>query len=416
MDLPKFSLGIGDRFGRQGRTQLNALARAARQGVTVAPVWNKSHREHTIVGSTPADVRAEADAAVAAAGWDGPYFTDADHISLGNVDGFLESSDFFTLDVAESIGCEPDPTDLIHFVHQFSRYVGTLAVPGIDEAFDIIPAAIEDIGRRYVRAVKAAAAIYRHIEQAKGSGAFVTEVSFDEAAEPQTPLEMLFILGALAKEGVPAQTIAPKFSGRFNKGVDYVGDPSKFAVEFEQDLAVIAYAVQEFGLPPDLKLSVHSGSDKFSLYAPIHRALVKFDVGLHLKTAGTTWLEEMIGLAVAGAGGLELAKEIYAAALGRCEELMAPYAPVIDIALDKLPAATAVNGWDAEAFAAALRHDPACPQYNPHVRQLLHVAYKVAAEMGDRYLQALDDHEVAIAENVTSNLYDRHIVPVFIGR
>ena len=72
---------------------------------------------------------------------------------------------------------------------------------------------------------------------------------------------------------IPIQTIAPKFTGRFNKGVDYVGDVAQFAVEFSDDLAVIAYAIEHYGLPDTLKLSVHSGSDKFSIYGAIRDAI-----------------------------------------------------------------------------------------------------------------------------------------------
>ena len=98
------------------------------------------------------------------------------------------------------------------------------------------------------------------------------------------------LLAALADEKVRAQTIAPKFTGRFNKGVDYVGDLAQFEREFSDDLAVIAHAVARYGLPANLKLSVHSGSDKFSLYPIIRRALARTGAGVHLKTAGTTWL------------------------------------------------------------------------------------------------------------------------------
>src|SRR5439155_13754374 len=118
---------------------------------------------------------------------------------------------------------------------------------------------------------------------------------------------------------------------RFNKGVDYVGDLAQFEREFNEDLAVIAFAVKQYGLPSTLKLSVHSGSDKFSIYTPIRRALRRSNAGLHLKTAGTTWLEELIGLAEAGNSGLALAKEIYTKALEHLDELCAPYASVIDI-------------------------------------------------------------------------------------
>ena len=86
----------------------------------------------------------------------------------------------------------------------------------------------------------------------------------DETDEPQRPEELLFILAAIAAENIPVQTIAPKFTGRFNKGVDFAGDVGRFNREFEADVCVIKSAVEAFGLPEDLKLSVHSGSDKFS--------------------------------------------------------------------------------------------------------------------------------------------------------
>ena len=214
---------------------------------------------------------------------------------------------------------------------------------------------------------------------------------------------------------VPAQTIAPKFTGRFNKGVDYVGDLAQFEREFHDDLAVIAHAVARYGLPPNLKLSVHSGSDKFSLYPIIRRTLPKFDAGLHLKTAGTTWLEELIGLAEAGGDGLELAKEIYAGAIGHVDEFCAPYASVIDIDKAKLPTADEVAGWSSEQFTGALRHDQKHPLFNPSFRQLLHVAFKLAAKKGQRYLGLLAANEEIVAKNVTENLYARHLKPLFVG-
>jgi hypothetical protein len=238
----------------------------------------------------------------------------------------------------------------------------------------------------------------------------------DETDQPQTPLDLLFILAAISDEGIPAQTIAPKFTGRFNKGVDYVGDVEKFAKEFEEDVAVVAFAIKEFDLPGDLKLSVHSGSDKFSIYGPIAKTLKQFDAGLHLKTAGTTWLEELTGLAMAGGDGLALAKEVYAKAVSRIDELCVPYATVIDIEKAKLPAPEAVDRWDTNAFASALRHNQSCQNYDSNFRQLLHVAYKIPAEMGQRYLDAVNKYEDIIAQNVTENIYERHIKPLFAYR
>jgi len=222
------------------------------------------------------------------------------------------------------------------------------------------------------------------------------------------------ILAAIADTGVPIQTIAPKFTGRFNKGVDYAGNVAQFEKEFNDDLAVIQFATHQYNLPVNLKLSVHSGSDKFSIYAPMCRALERFDAGLHIKTAGTTWLEEVIGLAEAGGEGLALAKEIYAGALDHVDELCAPYATVIDIDREQLPSAKTVAGWTSEQFVAALRHDAKNKSYNPHLRQLLHVGYKIAAQMGRRYLDALKQHEKFVSRNVTENLYERHLKRLFV--
>src|SRR5208283_2815434 len=127
-----------------------------------------------------------------------------------------------------------------------------------------------------------------------------------------------------------------------NKGVDYVGDIAQFEKEFAADLDVIVHAIKAYHFPANLKLSVHSGSDKFSIYAPMRRAMRRAGVGLHLKTAGTTWLEELIGLAEAGPEGLATAKEIYRGAVEHREELCAPYATVIDIDPARLPAPDAV--------------------------------------------------------------------------
>ena len=145
-------------------------------------------------------------------------------------------------------------------------------------------------------------------------------------------------------------------------------------------------------------------------------ALKKFNAGVHIKTAGTTWLEELIGLAEAGGDGLAIAKEIYAYAIGHVDEFCAPYASVIDIDKTKLPSAAEVNGWTSEQFVSALRHDRKNPGYNPSFRQLLHVSFKVAAKLGDRYLDALKRHEAVIAKNVTENLFERHMKPLFLGK
>ena len=122
------SLGIGDRFGMQGQAQLKAFQLAEDQGITVIPVWNKSHREHSLTGTVPADVRKEADEAVQKTGWKHAYHVDADHINLGNVSTFLEVSDFFTIDVADKIGVKPEPEEIEDFTERNKQYIGELRI------------------------------------------------------------------------------------------------------------------------------------------------------------------------------------------------------------------------------------------------------------------------------------------------
>jgi tagaturonate epimerase len=413
LQLKKYSMGIGDRFGYQAEAQLKAIISARKKGVEITPVWNKSYREHQIISSDPSEARFRADEAVQKLGWKEAYFVDADHINLKTVDFFVDSCDYFTIDVADFIGRQADNDSLDSFVEAHQTYCGSLSIPGLEKKLVVAAAELRRIAGKYLYAAQEAATIYHHIRDQKKERSFIIEVSMDETETPQTPAELFFILAALAAEKVPLNTIAPKFSGRFNKGVDYVGDLQQFAGEFEQDVAVIRLAVNEFDLRDDLKLSVHSGSDKFSIYPLMRQIIQKHSAGLHLKTAGTTWLEELIGLAESGGPGLAIAKDIYRKALDKYDELRAPYATVIDIDRHKLPAADAVDSWDGNTFAASLRHVPSEPLYNPHFRQLLHVGYKVAAELGSVYLSALRSHRRIIAMQVTENILERHIKALF---
>jgi tagaturonate epimerase len=415
LTLERFSFGVGDRFAHQAKAQLRAFQMLAKDGIDVAPVWNKSNREHTFIGSEPQSVFDAAQAAVKELGWNKGWHVDADHIRLETVDRFMSCSDFFTIDVADSIGKPASAADVQAFVSRHAELVGTQSIPGVSTPLTITRSDVERVAAKYLLAVQDAGKIYRHIAAAKGEDKIIAEVSMDETDAPQTPPELLIILAALADENVRLQTIAPKFTGRFNKGVDYVGDLVQFEKEFNDDLAVIAHAVKHYGLPANLKLSVHSGSDKFSLYPIIRKALARTGAGLHLKTAGTTWLEELIGLAEAGGDGLALAKEIYAYSLEHVDELCAPYASVIDIDRSKLPSVATVKGWTGSQLANALRHIQTHPEFNAHVRQLLHVSFKIAAKAGTRYTDLLKANEVIVAKQVTENIYERHMRPLFIG-
>ncbi len=413
MILEKYSFGIGDRFAQQGEAQLKAIMMAGDNGIPIVPVWNKSHREHQIINSSPAGTIEEAIQATKALNWPDSFYVDADHITLSTVDSFIDHANFFTLDVAESIGGKVSDAAVGNFMESCAPYMGSLAIPGIEKPFEVTREEVVRIANTFLGAVEAASSIYNRIEAAKGAGNFVTEVSMDEVDDPQTPVELLFILLMISQAGIPVQTIAPKFTGRFNKGVDYAGDVEQFRKEFEQDLLVIDYAVQRFGLPANLKLSVHSGSDKFTIYPVMGELIRKHDKGIHVKTAGTTWLEEVIGLAMAGGDALLMAKQIYSMAHERREELCGPYATVIDIDSAILPSPETVSGWNSEQFANALRHIPGHPEYNPSFRQLIHVGYKVAAELGEEFLGMVRTHREVVGEQVTENIYERHISRLF---
>lgn len=414
--LGKFSIGVGDRFAHQAKAQLESCILALEHGVEITPVWNKSNREHIIIGSQPESTRAAADAAVQALNWNKPYFCDADHINFSTVDRFLTHCDFYTIDVANFIGRPAELSAITAFAKKHPELTGTLRLQGASEAISITTDQLSRTAAKFLFAVREAARVYRKIESARGKGNFITEISMDETDVTQTPAELLVILAAIADEGIPIQTITPKFSGRFNKGVDYVGDAAGFAREMFLDMAAIQHAIALYDLPENLKLSVHSGSDKFSIYPAIHECMNKFNTGVHLKTAGTTWLEELIGLAQAGGSALALAKEIYTEAYAHREELCGPYAAVIDIHPEQLPQPACVANWASDQFTAALRHNPSDAGYNPGFRQLLHVSFKIAAKMGRRYLDLIEANAAIIARNVTRNLYNRHIAPVFFGQ
>jgi hypothetical protein len=411
--LGKYSIGMGDRFGHQGSAQLQAIIEAGKHGIEITPVWNKSNREHTTIGTEPTDVRKEADSVTAKAGFKKPYFVDADHINLDTVDRFIASSDFFTIDVASYIGKKAQQDEIASFVAGALKYTGEIKIPGINKPLKVTKHQISDIAEKYLFAAIKAWDIFRKIEKIKGSENFVTEISMDEVAHPQTPVELFFILKMLGEESIPVQTIAPKFTGRFNKGVDYVGNPDDFADEFESDLMVIDYAIKEFGLPENLKISIHSGSDKFAIYPIIGELIRKHNKGIHLKTAGTSWLEEVIGLAESGGQALEFVKEIYYKSLEKIEELCAPYADVIDIKIAMLPGKNEVSLWNSQKFADSLRHIPGNKDYNPNMRQLVHVAYKLAALRMDEYFKLLESNEKTVAKCVYENMYNRHICRLF---
>ncbi len=236
--------------------------------------------------------------------------------------------------------------------------------------------------------------IYRHLVEVKGAGRFVPEISMDETELPQTPMELLIILAAIADEGIPIQTIAPKFTGRFNKGVDYVGDVRQFAKEFNEDIRGDCFC----------------GGDVWIAGEPEAERALGLGQVLDLRCDSRGGDEVRSGCSsedggddVAGGadrprgGGRQRARDCQGGlreAYAHADELMKPYAAVIDIDRARLPLPGMVEGWTSDEYTSALRHDTGNPAYNQSLRQLLHVGFKVAAKMGDRYLRELEAHEV----------------------
>src|ERR1700756_2670503 len=149
LTLAKYSFGVGDRFAHQAKVQLRACMLAGEKGADVIPVWNKSHREHTTVGSEPESVRTAADAAVRELGWTKPYHVDADHIRLETVNGFLASSDFYTIDVADAIGRPADSEAVEAFADRHPDLSDRLEIPGIEEPFQTTRIEVERIAGKY---------------------------------------------------------------------------------------------------------------------------------------------------------------------------------------------------------------------------------------------------------------------------
>lgn len=412
MQLEKYSFGIGDRFGNEGKAQLKAIMAMQEYGIEVVPVWNKSYREHSIIGTTPQDVLLEATNAVESLNWSNNFYVDADHVTLHQIDLFLPYSNFFTIDVASSIGKPSNIALISNFVKRYSSYIGKHI---IDQNIQVIDEDyLKCFANIYLTAIHEIKKVYDYLVEKKGANSFILEVSMDECENSQSAIDLFFILAELKHLNVEIQTIAPKYPGIFAKGIDYIGNIFAFEKEFAVDVAIIQLAKDLLKLPSSLKLSVHSGSDKFSLYPIIKSIIQANNQGIHIKTAGTTWLEEIIGLADCGGEGLEMVKYIYFQAVERFEELISPYRSVLQIDKSKLPNVRQIKHSTKDQLVEALTHDPVNRNYNPHMRQLYHVAYKIAAENRQMFQLLLDAHRATIEQKVTCNLLERHLKPLFL--
>ena len=300
----KPSFGFGDRLGLAG----NGHVRAARKG-PYAPVFaQQSAREIARTRRTPEETLAAAREAVQKERWGEPWGADADHLKTrGDVFQWAKAGyTFFTIDPSEEVDKPPSPEAVKMYE---SLYLGTTRE--LDEfAVTFDRESLSKAVRKYGRALDRAEQTARWIAEAAPEHEI--EISVDETDEPTTPLEHLFIGLELKRRGVQIVSLAPRYVGSFEKGIDYKGCLKTFEASLRKH-AALARACGPY------KLSVHSGSDKFALYPIIGRVCGDL---LHVKTAGTSYLE---ALRVAARQNAPLFREIAEFALTRFETDRATY-------------------------------------------------------------------------------------------
>lgn len=385
------SIGCGDRLGLATPGHI----RAVRKGDMAGVFAQQSIREMQRCGRSAQDVIDDATWGVLQMDYRDGYGSDADHLKhIADIDDCIDAGfTGFTLDPNEHVDNAAHHAGPVALQARFAalprddleagpedlrqRYLGSSPVGPIDEE------TLLRASGKYSRAIAHVALLARHIEQRFQGRPFDLEVSVDETDTPTSPAEHYFIASELRRLGLRVDGLAPRFIGNFEKGVDYIGDLARF----EADFAAHARIARELG---PYKLSIHTGSDKFSIYPPIQRhagALV------HLKTAGTSWLEALRVIALRDAA---LFREILALARERFPADRASYH--ISGMLERVPVAPADEDLPAlfEQFDA---------------RQVLHVTF---GSLLDRFREPVfsvlraheSDYEAALETH-----FDRHIAP-----
>lgn len=317
------SFGFGDRLGSAGKGHLAALKQSGFAGVLA----QQSIRELTRTGRTADEVMEAARRAIADEGYNRPWGVDADHLKTKeDVARMAEAGyTFFTIDPSEFVNNHADgmaAAELAPLIRTMENE-GILAPSWrerlLGKSFEtecgllqFDRESLERAAVKYARAVAHCQTMAGFMESDCGGRDFEIEVSVDETDSPTSPLEHLFFALGLRERGVRVVSLAPRFVGDFEKGIDYRGDRQVF----EENLRWHAAIARAFG---PYKLSIHSGSDKFSIYPVIGRVCGDL---LHVKTAGTSYLE---ALRVVIRADRELAREILLFSASRFAEDRASY-------------------------------------------------------------------------------------------
>lgn len=321
----KKSFGFGDRLGLAGPGHIAALRQSSFAGI----ISQQSIREMTRTRRTPQEVMEAARQAVKSTGYDKPWGADADH--LKTEDDVKLTADagfcFFTIDPSAYVVNEADNMDeaaltegvaalvrdgIFDSADWESRYLGKAIELNSSTALTFDKESLYRAAVKYARAIAHCGSMAGYIAKHSASRPFEIEVSVDETDSPTSHLEHLFFALELKRRGVTVVSLAPRFIGEFEKGIDYKGDLQAF----EKSLAVHVEIARAMG---PYKISIHSGSDKFSIYPTIGRLCGDL---LHVKTAGTSYLE---ALRVVCRTDLPLFKEIVSYSAGRFPEDKASY-------------------------------------------------------------------------------------------
>jgi hypothetical protein len=405
------SAGVGDRLGIA--TPGHVVAFRDHPGI-VPVLAQQSARELARTGRSFRDVLDAATFGALASGWREGFGADADHLkSIADIDAGIDAG--CTMFTADPIELVPDlpadaPADAIAAAYSTVPWTALEDDPATFETryrerldldsgpLELAPAALRAAAARFGAAVVQVAAMYRHLAANRAPDAFEFEVAVDEIEYRTTPIDHVYLATELHRLGVSWVSFAPRFVGDFEKGIDYLGDRTEFA----SDVEIHAAIARCLG---DYKLSVHSGSDKFSIYDDVARATRD---RVHLKTSGTSYL---VALQTIAAVDPELMRHIWRAALEAYTTARASYHVSASAA-----GAPSPDGASDAALAHLLT--------NPNTREILHVTYGAVlhgepadggaadggAHLGDDLRAAIWTERKAYWSNLAAHI-GRHLRP-----
>ncbi len=396
------SFGFGDRLGCATPGHIQAM-RSTCVGQPMVPIYaQQSVRENTRTGRTPQQVIDFAMWGVFQEGWRAPWGADADHVKeVGVLAPFVDAGyTFYTIDPSDHVDNEAQ-TDSVEILRVKAESLpwaelgvayddlhrdycqGPFELDGLTLVFDeeILLRALVKYGPAVVHTLT----IIQALDEQMGGRPYDLEMSVDETDTPTSIHEHFFIANELLRRGAPLVSLAPRFVGKFQKGVDYMGNLAEFETELARHTAILHHF-------DAYKLSIHTGSDKFSIYPAINRYARGY---VHVKTAGTSYLE---ALRVAAKDEPVLFRRMLTLALARFEHDRATY--YIDGRLDRVPAAEQLT--DAELPGLLDQFD---------ARQVLHVTFgSILDEYGDALQQLLTVHEDEYRTGLERH-FARHLAP-----